>query len=167
MRRGRGRAAGRRVDDFSAEDYRRAALDRMVAAQRLFDGEDYVLASYVAGVAVECLLLAYLRKLNKHRDDRHDIRQLAMRSEFIEQFRRNPELQDQMAGYLADLAKRWNNDHRYRSVYSFERYLNAKELYRTAEGGFVKGDNLLRTQTKLLVEAAYQLVRRGDERWTS
>jgi hypothetical protein len=114
---------------------------------------------------VECILLAYLTRLDLPREDRHDLRRLAERSQFVRSFR-NPETQDELTAHLADVYKRWRNDHRYRSRHSLDRFLNRSELYKTPDGRFVKGDVIV-FQGKVLLEAVTTIVTWGLERWKS
>lgn len=61
--------------DFTAEHYYRASHERMSQAHHLYREGDgfYALAMYTAGVAVECLLRAYLLKRNRQFESRHDL----------------------------------------------------------------------------------------------
>jgi hypothetical protein len=46
--------------DFKAEDYYRAGVERIQQARRIYsDGQNYALAMYCSGLAVECLLRAF------------------------------------------------------------------------------------------------------------
>jgi HEPN domain-containing protein len=51
--------------DFTADHYHRAALERMSQAHHLYrEGVgDYALAMYTAGLAVESMLRAFIRRL--------------------------------------------------------------------------------------------------------
>ena len=152
-------------NEFDAEVYRRAALERMDAANRLLEDEEWVLAYYVAGVAIECILYAYLLRANLTREDRHHLQQLATNSQFVEQFK-NEDQRDQITADLVDATRRWHNDFRYRSVDSLRKFLNRRELYRTPDRRFVQGD-IVKYQAQILLDAANRIVTWGNERWNS
>lgn len=61
--------------DFTAGHYFRASVERMSQAQHLYrQGEGhYALAMYTAGLAVECLLRAYMVKRSREFESRHDL----------------------------------------------------------------------------------------------
>ena len=62
--------------EFRAEHYFRAALERMSQAQHLYrEGKgNFALAMYSAGLAVECILRAYILKRGKKEfTSRHDV----------------------------------------------------------------------------------------------
>ena len=61
--------------DFTAEHYFRASVERMNQAQFLYrEGRGYyALAMYAAGLAVECLLRAYMVKRKREFEARHDL----------------------------------------------------------------------------------------------
>src|SRR5262245_62663869 len=61
--------------DFTAEHYFLASVERMSQAQHLYrQGEGYyALAMYAAGLAVECLLRAYIVKRKREFESRHDL----------------------------------------------------------------------------------------------
>jgi hypothetical protein len=58
-----------------AEDYRRAAGERVTEAGELRRAQRFTLAMYVAGLAAECMLRAYHR-LEAPFDERHDVIEL-------------------------------------------------------------------------------------------
>jgi HEPN domain-containing protein len=150
------------TDDFNAEVYRRAALERIEAANSLYEQQSYVLAYYIAGVAVECMLLAYLRKSGQRRDDRHDLRQLVERSGFLNAFS-DQDTKDALTADLSEVVLRWSNSHRYRSLDALRKYLNRRpELF---EGGRVK--DVVKYQSGIIVDAANRIVGAGVRRWKS
>jgi hypothetical protein len=51
----------------------RASIERMNAAHRAFGDRDYVLAAYLSGVAVECILQAMASNAGAAQDARHDL----------------------------------------------------------------------------------------------
>src|SRR5438105_4171495 len=62
---------------FRAEEYYKAALERMQQARRIHSGgADYALAMYCAGLAVECLLRAFRWTEDTSFEGRHDLNDL-------------------------------------------------------------------------------------------
>ena len=61
--------------DFTADHYFEASLERVNQAQRLFREGDgsFALAMYASGLAVECLLRAYMLKRKPTFESRHDL----------------------------------------------------------------------------------------------
>src|SRR4030081_1166965 len=61
--------------NFTADHYFWAGVERMSQAQHLYREGDgyYALAMYIAGLAVECLLRAYLVKRQRQFESRHDL----------------------------------------------------------------------------------------------
>ena len=63
--------------DFDANDYYRAALERMRQARLLCQsGDSFAMAMYVAGLAVECKLRAFRWRKDATFDGRHDLLRL-------------------------------------------------------------------------------------------
>ena len=61
---------------FRPEHYLEAAYERIDAARKLRNERHYPEAIYFAGIAVECLLLAYRIRENPEFESRHDLRKL-------------------------------------------------------------------------------------------
>jgi hypothetical protein len=160
--------AGGRATEFDKDVYKRAAIERLQLANELHEQgtlyrERYVMACYVAGLAVECILLAYLAKTGLAREDRHDLRKLALRSGFWDAFADVPK-RDRLSGVLQELATRWwANSHRYRSEGELRAFLKGRGLFRI-DGIYVKGD-LVEYCSRLAVNSANELVAAGVEKW--
>ena len=75
----------------TAESYRAAAREHLERADRLHSSEEFFLAHYVSGLAVECHLRAHLRLLTSEFDARHDLEKLAKEAEFTSIVPRNLE----------------------------------------------------------------------------
>jgi HEPN domain-containing protein len=65
---------------FRPEHYLEAAYERIDAARKLHNEQHYPEAVYFAGVAVECLLLAYKTRREPEFESRHDLRKLLKES---------------------------------------------------------------------------------------
>ncbi len=106
----------------TADTYRDAAKEHLGRAQALFEGGGYFLAHYLAGLAVECHLRAYLRRKTNVFNSRHDLRELAMESGYY---------QIVPAGELGEfsarfglLNTRWRSNHRFYSERQLLDYMN-------------------------------------------
>ena len=142
---------------FNAEDYLCAAKEHVHGARELYSMRRYVLAHYVAGLAVECLFRAYRRRIDKTFDERHDLRLLEKVCGFSDIV---PDGQRKIiSAALGDVVARWRNDHRYRSEESLRRFLKEKRLSLKIQGDFVKENS------RRIVNAALQLVNLGDTSW--
>ena len=70
--------------ESTAQTYRAAALEHLDRADRLHADSDFFLAHFVAGLAVECHLRAYLRQTTDVFDSKHDLARLARESRFYD-----------------------------------------------------------------------------------
>jgi HEPN domain-containing protein len=76
--------------DFQPKDYYEAASDRMDQADLLYsldteycqglEDRRYALVVYSAGLAVECMLRAYIRRMTNKVNSRHDLSRLFVES---------------------------------------------------------------------------------------
>lgn len=97
---------------INAGDYFDAALSHSHAARALYSGGRFVLAHYVAGLAVECVFRALRARMTLEFDERHDLMELASSSGFLEAV--PPRQQGSISLLLGEVTARWLN-HRYRS----------------------------------------------------
>jgi len=151
------RGSGNLGVEFTAEVYKAASVERAGSLRKLYDGRQYVLAMYVAGVAVEAMFRAYRCKVNQEFSSRHDLYALATEARFASHV---PELYS--ASYAADLgivAATWSNSHRYRSEAALRRFIKRGKLDRGIKGDALK-ENARRT-----VNAALGLVSLGARIW--
>ena len=142
---------------FTAEIYLAAAQERAPEAKRLYDLRRYVLAHYVAGVAVECLLRAYRFRRNPEFDSRHDLYNLYFASGL--QAVLKPEESYKAYAALVVTSFRWANDFRYRSEPDLRRHLKRIGADRGIKGDFVKEN------ARRIVQAASALVTIGVTAW--
>jgi hypothetical protein len=143
--------------EFRPEVYLEAAKERAGLLQFLYDADDYVVALYIAGVAVESMFRAFRARIDPRFDSRHDLYRLAADSRFASGVPAS--LADQYAADLGTLAVRWSNSHRYRSEAAARRYLKRARLDRGIKGDFLKEN------ARLSVSAAIRLVSLGANIW--
>lgn len=143
----------------TAETYRIAAKEHLLRAQENYDDENYFLAHYLSGLAVECHLRAYLRQIKIQFESRHDLRDLASEAQFFNIVPQNQV--DDFSVKFSVLNLRWRSNHRYYSERQFLAYMTEIR----AEFG-VKGDrwkNLART----ILNLAYDVINQGEAKWDS
>lgn len=142
---------------ISAEIYYDAAREHAVVAAEMYDLGRYVLAHYVSGLSVECILRAYQARRSSEFDSKHDLRRLSHEAKFPDLFPAGQE--SEWEALFADLARRWNNDFRFRSLKSLRRYLRRAGLHEGIKGDFVK------ESARRIVSAAAKLVELGVSKW--
>jgi hypothetical protein len=145
--------------EFTADVYKVAGVERAGALQALYDAGQYVLAIYVAGVAVESMLRAYRVKVDPAFSSRHDLYELANEARFVEHVPAGA--RENYAADLTAVALRWANNHRYRSESALRKRLKAANLDRRVKGDFLKEN------ARLAVNASLNLVTLGERRWTN
>ena len=141
----------------TAKTYREAALENLARAQRYFLSEDYFLAHYLFGLAVECHLRAWLRRKTDAFESRHDLRVLATESGFYDALSAAQE--DTFALTFGKLNVRWRSNHRYYSEKQFSDYMNEiRAEWNTA------GDKM-KNRCRTVRELAESVINTGEARW--
>ena len=149
----------------TVDTYRSAAREHLARAQELFSSEgttDYYLAHYLAGLAVECHLRAYLLRVTREFNSRHDLNRLATESGF---YKIVPAVQvSDFSTKLGLLNLRWRSDHRFYSERQFLAYMSDIRAEFSTPGARVDGDrkkNLSRTVLNL----AHEIINQGEAQW--
>ena len=143
------------TQEDEAETYREAAREHIDLAQELHDAGRFVMSHYLAGLAVECILRAYLYRLSPVFSGRHDLPVLYRASQ-IDSFLALED-QDKVAAALIDVSRRWSNSHRYRSEDALRRF-----LYRAGIG---RKGKFVRESSRQIVNAASLVVDQGVLHW--
>jgi HEPN domain-containing protein len=142
---------------IEATDYVEAANERLAEANLLHEKAHYALAMYVAGVAVESLLRAYIFRLEPKLEAAHNLRMLFTASR-IHALTTQVE-HDQIGSAISDLFKRWRNDLRYTSNDRLRRHLKKDKLDRGVRGDFLKEN------CRIAIEAANTIIKIGAPKW--
>ena len=158
--------------DFTADHYFRASLERMNQAQFLYrQGTGYyALAMYVAGLAVECLLRAYMVKRQREFESRHDLLLLFKESGILtvdpDKLRAKgltdeeiDEHQKIMWSSVNDVFILWRNNYRFASEARLTAHLKKMKLYPGTKG------DLLKAKTYDLLKAAQVFIDKGVFQW--
>ena len=144
----------------SPNDYRLAALERIIEADALRRAGTLVMSMYISGVAAECMLRAY-RKAGRLFDERHDLIEL-LRSCDLERlgvagFRRLRE-PVQLAHLL------WWSGLRFAHEGMARQRLRRM---RAVAGRLPRAADFLKVRCNQLGEACREIVDVGAERWTT
>jgi len=142
---------------FGPEVYRTAAEEHLTASHELYKSGRYVLAHYVAGLAVECMLRAYRRRPESTFYERHDLWELARHARFLDVVPAKSTAS--ITAALGEVVTRWQNQHRFRSEHSLRSYLLDRKLHLRIKGDFVK------ESARRIVNAASDLVTLGAMQW--
>ena len=158
--------------DFTADHYFRASLERMSQAQVLYrEGEGhYALAMYAAGLAVECLLRAYMIRRSREFESRHDLLLLFKESGILhldaEKAKKLGLSEDQIQAHhkrlwsaVNDVFILWRNNYRYASEARLRAHLKKEKHYQR-----VKGD-VLKAKALDLLKAAQRFIDNGVIQW--
>ena len=158
---------------FRAEEYYKASTERMRQARALYRvGRSYALATYSAGLAVECLLRAFRWVKDKSFHGRHDLEDLLKSSDLLyidEAYSRGQGVSDDEIRQLArelrlamsEVIALWHNNLRFACEDSLRAFLRRIERLQG-----IKGDALKKNAADLL-NAAQRVIDRGVRLWTS
>ncbi len=159
--------------DFTADHHFRAALERMSQAHHLYrEGTgNYAVTMYVAGLAVECLLRAFMLRRGKTAfESRHNVLLLVKESGMLAVDRDRLEEKGLTSAQIENHEKElwasvndvfilWHNNYRFASEARLLAHLKKMKLY---EG--VRGDPLKANALRLLT-AAQRFIDRGVLQW--
>jgi len=144
---------------FRPEHYLESAQEQIGSARILHNRRRYPAAIYLAGVSVECLLLAYRTRENPEFDSRHDLGNLLKESGIAEFIR--PKDRRSLPVFLADVWTRWKNNYRFVSSGRL-----TAEFRRLKLDGGIKGD-ILKRNSHIVISSAVEIINMGVRRWNS
>ncbi|MDB5350752.1 MAG: hypothetical protein JWN86_1999 [Planctomycetota bacterium] len=159
---------------FTGKEYYEAGLERIRQARVLHaTGQDYALAMYAAGLAVECLLRAFRWDKDKSFEGRHDLIDLLKASALLnlheEQLRdRGIAIEEieriglELGIAMNEVVLLWHNNLRFASEACLRAFL--KRLGRIQ--GLKGNVNVLKQNSMDLLQAAQTVVDRGVVLWT-
>lgn len=122
------------------------------------------MASYIAGVAVECLFHAYRIRAAGEDTPRHDLRLHAELGQFYSGMTRNQ--REAVGALVSEVVTRWQNNHRYRSQEALRDYIVRHRLY-VVDGQSTTRQEAVQFNAERLVNAATEIVTVGVQRWTN
>lgn len=142
---------------IEADDYFDAARERLSEANILYEMARYSLALYVAGVAVESLLRAYIFRLEPKLVTAHDL-ELLLEASNLHRLAAPAERQ-QIFTAIVKLYQRWKNDLRYSSNNRLRRHLKQQKMNRGIRGDFLKEN------CRIAIEQATIILKTGVAKW--
>ncbi|MDZ7290881.1 MAG: HEPN domain-containing protein [candidate division KSB1 bacterium] len=142
---------------IEATDYVDAAKERLSEANLHYEKARSSLALYMAGVAVESLLRAYIRHLEPKLEAAHNL-SLLLKASNLRDYTTLTEHQ-QISAAIADLAGRWRNDLRHTSNDRLRRRLKRLKLHRNIRGDFLKEN------CRVAIESATVILKIGVSKW--
>ena len=162
--------------EFKPDDYYEASLERIKQAQDVyrrsatleFTTNHHPVAYYHCGVAVECMLRAFITLRTKEFDGRHDLMLLLDESGLLD-LSDSTGLDDESLGRLkrkfggdvGRVNRLWNNSLRYASEARIRSYLHELKFDRG-----IKGDPLKENLRRLL-ESSSRIIEGGVMLWES
>ena len=158
--------------DFTADHYYQVSLERMSQAHSLYraGAGNYSLAMYTAGLAVECLLRAYIVKRKRQFESRLDLLLLVRESGMLDlqwdRLQAKGITSQQLEIHrktlwlaLNEVINLWQNNYRFASESRLLKHLKKQKLFRGARG------NLLKAKTNTLLNAAQKFLDKGVFQW--
>jgi HEPN domain-containing protein len=143
----------------TAETYRSAAVEHLASAQWLHEHQRYYLSHYLSGLAVECILRAYLRRITREFDARHDIEELASQARFFDLV--PYDLHARFGAAFLTINLRWRSSQRYMSDRELWSYLSS------IRADFGRRGDRRKLNSRTMLNLAYEIVRLGDRKWPS
>jgi HEPN domain len=158
--------------DFTADHYFQASVERIRQAHRLYrEGKGYyALAMYAAGLAVECLLRAYVVKRKREFESRHDLLLLFKESGILNvdpaKIKARGLTDEQIEEHQQALWSSvnvvfivWRNNYRFASEARLLAHLKKMKLYQGKKG------DLLKAKAHDLLKAAQEFIDKGVFQW--
>jgi uncharacterized protein (UPF0332 family) len=142
---------------INPKQYLEVAQEHIDTARILYNNERYSTAIYLAGVSIECLLLAYRTKNISHFDSKHDLNKLMKESgiaNFVQERNRK-----KMGILLGEVWSRWKNNYRFASNSRLR-----SEFKKIGLDRGIKGD-ILKSNSMSIIDYAYELINIGVRRW--
>ena len=140
-----------------AENYYRAARERIEDANLLHAEGHFPFAMYASGLAVECLLRAFRLLRDPHFDARHDL-WLLWKGTALAEVKRESSY-EHVYNLLGEISVRWRNSYRFVSENELRSSLKKSGQDRGIKGDYVKHNS------KKLYEAAIEFLRLGGQKW--
>jgi len=133
------------------------AQDHLDRAQDDRERGSYFLAHYLAGLAVECYLRAWLRRVTDEFDPRHDLERLARAAKFYDIV---PAARiDAFSADFGLLNERWRSSHRYFSERQLLDYMT------DIKAEFNKKGDRWRNLCRTALEMAHRIIEQGEAKW--
>lgn len=136
-----------------------ASMQRMAAAQRSFDANDFPLTIDLAGLSVECVLQALALRNDSRHDARHNLAAWLARCPrpLQNELRTQP-----MDEHWVHLLAIWRNHLRYASRDSLLGYLRRVSQWRRLKGD---DDARMKAMCRSVLQSAWEIQKKGLAAW--
>jgi hypothetical protein len=154
---------------FDALNYRDSAHKRLQAAQSLLKTQHYVEAIYFAGVALECMLISFIRTQREHIESGHYLLGLLAESGIADIVKCD---RQEFHGLVTSVYRRWDNDLRYINLeglkkrYKASGLHKAKKLRNDDKSKDIKGD-FIENNAKAVFNSVSKIIKEGEIAWIS
>ena len=150
---------------FNENIYFYAAQERLTEANLWLKAKppQYVMACYLAGVAVECVLYAYSTRAKVKDTWKHNLGTHALRGTFYDHM--SDAERERMGKLLGEMSGRWQNNHRYRSKEGLRAFFVKEGLF-VVKGHQTTKRDVVEYNAEILVNAATEIISTGVRRWT-
>ena len=150
---------------FNENVYLYAAQERLTEANLSLKANppQYVMACYLSGVAVECLLYAYSTRAKAADTWKHNLGTHALRGSFYNNM--GDAERERVSKVLGTMSGRWQNSHRYRSKEGLQAFFVKEGLF-VVKGPQTTKRDVVEYNAEILVNAATEIVNIGVRRWT-
>lgn len=138
----------------------RASIERINSAHRAFNARDHVLAMFLAGLAVECVLQTLALRSGASRDPRHDLSAWLAKCPAALQ----AGIKRDVRADWSRLVALWDNGIRYLSHDGLLEYLRDKGASTGISGG---PRAVVRQNVRLVLAAATEVHKKGLSQWLS
>lgn len=152
--------------DFTQDDFFTAAKTRFQDVNHLFKKEECIIFSvYCCGVAIECMLRAYMKRNAVLYNPDHNLRQLYETSNMTTNFSDDDkiELIPKLTASISTLFKHWNNDLRYVSEKRLKRKLF--EIHNKEIRECKSVHKFLKKRYKDVFNATKTFINIGESKW--
>jgi len=151
-----------KTNTYTHTDYYAASFQRIADFQHLEkEPKSIIFKVYCAGVAIECMLRAFITKNNVEFDSKHDLDKLLIDSGVLSLIETQEEKEELIVA-IKKAKNLWNNNLRYFSDKRLKRLIG-HELAQTKYKDVTKYFN---DKCQALFDAAYLITETGKTKWT-
>ena len=149
--------------NFTSNDYYSASLTRYDDLQHLIlEPKSIIFSIYCAGVAIECMLRAYITKYTLEFDSKHDLEKLYEKSQIASKLSNNEK--EQLSTAIKRVNKFWNNNLRYTSEKRIKRVIAHEIIRKHTNSKDIS--NYIKNVYSDIFNATELIITKGKEKWT-
>lgn len=145
---------GNQKELFRPQNRIDAALVRMETSDLLLEKKRFSASIYFAGVAVECVLRAFIERDSKFFDEKHDLKKMSENSSIVPFFQDC----DNMDDCFDRVIQYWDNKYRYTDDVKLMTFYRSRGLVTHSK---IRNENVLKSFASQCNDAANVIVSRG------